>query len=95
MKKKFKETKVGGWLKEKFPDVLDVVGDLTGIQAFNVASELIEGKDILPSDKIEWMKMQKDYEIEIMRFELENNKSARDREVGVTQATGKPDYAHF
>ena len=30
-----------------------------------------------------------------MRFELDNTKSAREREVGVTQATGKPDYAQW
>ena len=95
MKKKFKDTKVGGWLKNKFPDVLDTVGDLTGIEAFNIASSLIDGKDVMPSDKIEWLELQKDYEIEVLRFELENNKSAREREVGVTQATGKPDYAQW
>jgi len=94
-RKKFKETKVGSWLKEKFPDVLDAVGDLTGIEAFNVASELIDGKDAIPSDKIEWYKMRQEYELEILRFDLENVKSAREREVGYVQATGKPDYAQW
>ena len=75
-RKKFRDTKVGSWLKDKFPDVLDAVGDLTGIEAFNVASELIDGKDAIPSDKIEWYKMRQEYELELLRFELENVKSA-------------------
>lgn len=92
-KKPFKDTKVGAWFKEKFPDVLDAVGDLTGIEAFNVASNLIEGES--KEDRLEMLKMRQEYELEVMRFELDNTKSAREREVGVTQATGKPDYAQW
>ena len=94
-KKPFKETKVGSWLKDKFPDVLDAAAGLTGIDALRVVGDLIEGKELNPTDKMEYLALKQEYELEVMRFELDNTKSAREREVGVTQATGKPDYAQW
>lgn len=94
-KKPFKETKVGSWLKNKFPDVLEVAADLTGIEALDVVGKLIEGKQVSAEDKLEYMKLTQDYELELLRQELDNVKSAREREVGVVQATGKPDFAQW
>lgn len=94
-KKPFKETKVGSWLKEKFPDVLAAAAGLTGIDALRVVGELIEGKEINPTDKMEYLALKQEYELEVMRLEVDNVKSARDREAQVVQATGKPDYAQW
>ncbi len=94
-KKKFKETKVGKFLKDKFPDILDAAGSLTGIDALNVVSDLIEGKDMNPTDKVEYMRLRQEYEVEILRLETQNVISAREREVGVSTATGRPDYAQW
>lgn len=94
-KKPFRETKVGSWLKNKFPDVLEVAADLTGIEALDVVGKLIEGKQVSDEDKLEYIKLRQDYELELLRQELDNVKSAREREVGVVQATGRPDYAQW
>lgn len=90
-KKPFKETKVGKFLKEKFPNILDAAAGLTGIDALEVVSDLIKGEDINPTDKIELQKLI----LEQQRIELENVKSAREREARVVEATGKPDYAQW
>lgn len=94
-KKPFRETKVGSWLKNKFPDVLEVAADLTGIEALDVVGKLIEGKQVSQEDRIEYLKLRQEYELELLRLEVDNVKSAREREVGVVQATGKPDIAQW
>jgi hypothetical protein len=102
MKKPFKDTKIGKFFKEKFPDILDVAGDLTGIEGLNVISNLIKGKTLSKEDEIEFLKLKNEYEIEIykldieaLRIEFEDLKSARDREARIVEATGKPDYAQW
>jgi hypothetical protein len=90
-KKPFKESKVGVWLKEKFPDVLNTVSDLTGIEALGVVANLIDGKKISPEEKAEFQKLKTEYELQVMRMELDNVLSARSREVEVVRASGKPD----
>ena len=94
-KKPFKETKVGAWLKKNAPKVLDVVGDVTGIDALKRVSDLIVGEDIPFSQRLELQKLIAEQESELLKAELENVKSARDREVGVVTATGKPDYMRW
>jgi len=76
MKKPFKESKVGIWLKEKFPEMLDIVAGLTGIDALEVVADLIKGSDINPSDKIEFLQLKNDYEMEMMRMEIDKFKDA-------------------
>ena len=90
-KKPFRDTKVGKFLKEKFPNILDAAAGLTGIDALEVVADLIKGEDINPTDKIELQKLI----LQEMELELENVKSARQREADVVQATGKPDYAQW
>lgn len=86
-KKKFKETKLGGWLSTNAPKVLDVVGDLLPDQgALGVVKNLIQNDpDLEPSQKAEFARMA---------FELESadRASARQREVEVVKATGKIDW---
>ena len=95
MKKPFKETKIGKFLKEKAPRILDAAAGLTGIDALKVVSDLIEGEDLNPTDKMEYLSLKQEYELEVLRLEVDNVKDARDREVGLAQATGKPDYAQW
>jgi hypothetical protein len=71
MKKPFKETKVGKFLKEKFPDILETAGDLTGIEGLNVISNLIKGKTLSKEDEIEFLKLKNEYEIEIYKLDIE------------------------
>jgi hypothetical protein len=86
-KKKFKDTKLGGWLSDNAPKVLDVVGDLLPDQgALGVVKNLIQNDpDLEPSQKAEFARMA---------FELESadRASARQREVEVVKATGKIDW---
>ena len=95
MKKPFKDSKVGKFLKDKAPRILDAVAGLTGIDALNVVSDLIEGEKLNPTDKMEYLTLKQEYELEVMRMELENVTSARLREQEVTKATGRPDYAQW
>lgn len=70
-RRKFKDTGFGKWVKEKFPDVLDTVGDLTGIDALNVVSDLIEGRDMNPSDRVEY-EVRMNLELERLKEEQGN-----------------------
>lgn len=58
-KKKFKDTKVGGWLSEKAPDILETVSDLTpdgGV--LDAVAGLIRGKEDMPAElKMEFERM--------------------------------------
>jgi len=88
-KKKFKDTKVGIFLKEKAPDILETVGDLLpDAGVLGVAKNLIkmsdklspEEKDLLTEDLAQM------YEIEV-----KDRESARLREVEVLKG-GKTDF---
>jgi hypothetical protein len=86
-KKKFKDTKLGQWLKTNAPKVLDVAGELLPDQGvLGVVKNLIQNDpDLDPSQKAEFARMA---------FELEasDRASARQREVEVVKATGKVDW---
>ena len=85
--KKIKDTKVGQWLKEKAPGVLNVVGDLLPEGGYlGIVKNLISNDpDVTPEQEAEF---------EQMAFELEaaDRASARQREVEVVKATGKVDW---
>jgi len=95
MKKPFKDTKLGGWLKNKFPDVLDVAANLTGIEALSAVGDLIEGKSMSEEEKLEFLKLKTEYELEVLRLEIDNTKNAREREARIIEATGKHDWAQW
>ena len=84
---KIKDTKVGKWLKEKAPKVLNIVGDLLPDQGYlGVVKNLISSDpDVTPEQEAEF---------EQMAFELEaaDRASARNREVELAKATGKTDW---
>lgn len=92
MKKKFKDTKIGAWIKEKAPHLLEVVSDITGIEAIDKIGDLIKGETMSLQDKLEIERLLSEERMAVMNAQVAELKSARDREVGVAQATGKPDY---
>ena len=88
-KKKFKDTKVGIFLKDKAPDILETVGDLLpDAGVLGVAKNLIkmsdklspEEKDLLTEDLAQMYEM-----------EVKDRESARLREVEVLKG-GKTDF---
>ena len=87
MSEKIKDTKIGKWLKEKAPKVLDVVGDLLPDQGYlGVVKNLISSDpDVSPEQEAEF---------DQMAFELEaaDRASARNREIEIAKATGKTDW---
>ena len=87
MAKKFKDTKLGQWLKDKAPKVLDVVGDLLPDQgALGIVKNLIDtDPDLTPEDIAQANAMIKDmYELEVA-----DRESARKREVEIKKAGGQ------
>lgn len=87
MSEKIKDTKVGKWLKEKAPKVLNIVGDLLPDQGYlGIVKNLISSDpDVSPEQEAEF---------EQIAFELEaaDRASARNREVELAKATGKTDW---
>lgn len=62
-KKKFKDTKIGGWLSKNAPKVLDVVGDaLPDKGVLGIVKNLIDGDpDLTIEQKMEYEKLQNDF----------------------------------
>ena len=86
-KKKFKDTKLGKWLSEKAPKVLDVVGDLLPDQgALGIVKNLIDtDPDLTPEEIAQANAMIKDmYELEVA-----DRDSARKREVEIKKVGGQ------
>ena len=85
-RKPFKETKVGNWLKTKFPDILDVAGDLTGIEALSKVGQIIAGDNLISDeDKLEFFRLQ----VEQEKIELENTNKARDMQIAALNQSDK------
>ena len=87
MAKKLKDTKVGQWLKDKAPKVLDIVGDLLPDQgALGVIKNLIDSDPNLTSEeRAEANLMLK----EMYELEVADRDSARTREVEVKKVGGQ------
>lgn len=91
-RKKFRDTKVGKFLKDKAPEVLDVVGDLlpdSGV--LGVAKNLINMSDKLTDE--EKASLNEDM-VEMMRIEAGDRDSARGREVAIAEH-GKFDFMFY
>ena len=74
-KKKFKDTKVGKWLKLNAPDILSAIGDF--YPPVKLLSGLVAGRsDIEEPDKAEFEQYLKEYETEL-RYHTENTAGAR------------------
>ena len=85
-KKKFRDTKVGEWLKTASPKILGIVGDLLPDQGMlGVVKNLIDGdKDLTPEQKAEATAQLN------RMIELENadRASARNREIEIAKLKG-------
>lgn len=88
--KKFKDTKLGHWLKEKAPKILDKVGDLLPDDGvLGIVKNLISSDpDMTPEMKAEFHRMENEYSLEL----LKDVQSARSREIEYVKATGHTDY---
>jgi hypothetical protein len=86
--KKFKDTKVGQFLKEKAPKILDKVGDfLPDSGVLGIVKNLVDtSPDISPEDK----KYIYQHIEELTEIELKDRESARNREIEIAK-TGKSD----
>ena len=87
MAKKLKDTKVGQWLKDKAPKVLDIVGDLLPDQgALGVVKNLIDSDpNLSPEERAEANLMLK----EMYELEVADRDSARKREVEIKKVGGQ------
>jgi len=76
MKKQFKDTAIGGFLSNVAPGLIDTVGDV--FPPANILKGLIKTDHGMSEDqKAEAQKLIKDYEIEVLKMELDDRKDAR------------------
>lgn len=82
-KKKFKDTKVGKFLKDKAPKILDTVGDvLPDKGVLGIVKNLISSSDELsPEDKA----IALDHLKEVFALEVQDRESARNREIEISK----------
>src|SRR5688572_4235970 len=93
--KKFKDTKLGQFLKEKAPKILDKVADflpdrgIIGIVK-NIIDTDPEAKEAFakmdPKDQIELQRLYTEYEVEMYKIEQEDRANARNREIEYVKA---------
>lgn len=67
-KKRFKETKVGGWLRKHAPSVLEGVSDLVpDAGLLDVVAKAVRGGDVAPEDRLEFERLVADAQAEAQR----------------------------
>lgn len=90
--KPLKETKLGKWLKDKAPKILDTVGDvLPDRGVLGIVKNLIDSDpEIAPEDKLEYAKLERDF----YELEIQDRDSARNREVEIAK-TGRADHLMY
>jgi hypothetical protein len=83
MRKKFKDTKVGKFLSEKAPKILQVVGDILPEKgALGIVKNLINlSDDLSPEDK----QMLSEEILKLEELELKDRDSARNREIEIAK----------
>jgi len=82
-KKKFKDTKIGQFLKDKAPKILDTIGDvLPDKGVLGIVKNLISSSDELsPEDKAIAFEHVKD----MFALEVQDRESARNREIEISK----------
>lgn len=67
-KKKFKDTKVGAWLRKHAPSILAGVSELTpDAGLLKVVAQAVQGETIDPADRLEFERLVADAEAEAQR----------------------------
>lgn len=108
---RFKNSKFAEFMRDKVKpvagDIVEIVGDVTGIDAIERVGQLInKGKEqreelkALDAEfqkyRLEWeLEMERirvQYEMEALRLEVEDRESARGREIDFMKVTGKRDW---
>lgn len=86
MRKKFNETRVGSFLKDKAPKVLDTVGDLLPSNGvFGVVKNLISSsEELTPKDK-EFAIKKLEEDVKAYQIEVNDRDSARQREIKMSE----------
>ena len=84
MKKKLKDTKLGQFLKDKAPKVLDIVGDvLPSSGTLGIVKNIIQkDPDLTPEEKDQIHQQV----VELYKLEVDDRDSAREREVELAKA---------
>tara|TARA_R100001443_G_scaffold84849_1_gene91512 strand:- start:1730 stop:2179 length:450 start_codon:yes stop_codon:yes gene_type:complete len=84
MKKKLKDTKLGQFLKDKAPKVLDIVGDvLPSSGTLGIVKNIIsKDPDLTPEEKDQIHQQV----VELYKLEVDDRDSAREREVELAKA---------
>lgn len=73
-KKRFKETKIGGWLKDKAPEILNTAGDLLpDAGLLGMVGKMIDSSQLSSEDKA----LAHRQLTELYQLEVEDRKSAR------------------
>lgn len=74
---KIKNGKAWKWLKEKAPDVLETVGDLTGLEILENAGRLLKGKQDITPEMIQEFNRLKELDLKELELILEDSANAR------------------
>ena len=91
--KKIRETKLGKWLTDKSPEILEVVGDaLPSSGVFGIIKNLITQGKIPAEHLMEFEKMEREFVVEITQLEINDRQSARQRETEYVKSTGHADW---
>lgn len=88
-KKKFRDTKVGGFLSKKLPAVLDIVGDvLPDKGVLGIVKNIVStDKSLSPQDREEFARLL-EMDLESERIAAQDRDSARNREIELHKAGG-------
>lgn len=94
MKKPFKETKLGQWLTTKAPKIGNVVGNLLPDKGvLGIIKHAISSDPDIPNEvKLEFEKLQQEFEIELIELAMADRANARNRETEFVKATGHIDW---
>jgi hypothetical protein len=94
-KKKFKDTKVGKFLTQKAPKILDSVGDiLPSNGVFGIVKNLISSSDEMSAEDKVTALQELDNSIQAFELEVKDRDSARLREVEMAKV-GKFDFLFY
>jgi hypothetical protein len=108
---RIKGSKFGAFIRDKVKpvagDILEIAGDITGIQALETVGAFLNGQSHKSDEHnalaLEFEKMRLNFELEMTRLDLtteleyykaevEDRDSAREREAAFVNATGKRDW---